>query len=452
MRMMHRMRMCAAVSSVAALAMALTACGGGGAGDGDSTSEAFDPNAKTTITFAGWSLKQSPEFEALANAFHESHPNVTVQVKEYSADDYDSQLIVDLSGGNAPSVFPIKNLQKYKTYAESEGLADLSDLAAEYDGDENIDVSNYELDGKYFAMPYRQDSWVLFYNKDMFEKAGVAAPDGTWTWDDYTKAAEELKEKLPAAGYDANSVYPTYQHNWQSVVQGFALAQTGFDTENTFFKGDFDYLKSYYERALKWQDEGLTIDWNTSNSTKVQYQAQFGTQKAAMLPMGTWFAATLVSQQASGDAEDFQWGMAPIPQNPDEKASDKPVTFGDPTGLAVSSKIDGQKLAAAKEFVKWCSGEGGSKALAAIATTPAYFSDAVTDAYFSVDGMANDDLTKQAWQEHDTKPENPVGEGSDTIISLLKDAHSSIMTKTSSIDDALAAAKQNAIDQGAIIE
>ncbi|RSX50428.1 ABC transporter, solute-binding protein [Bifidobacterium callimiconis] len=212
-------------------------------------------------------------------------------------------------------------------------------------------------------------------------------------------------------------------------------------------------MKPFYQRALKWQDEKLTIDWNTSNTTSVQYQAQFGTQKAAMMPMGTWYAATLVKQQKSGDADQFTWGIAPIPQNPDSKTkSDKPVTFGDPTGLAVSSKATGQQLAAAKEFVKFCAGEGGAEALAKIATTPAYFSDNVAKTYFSVDGMATDDLTKQAWQEHDTKPENPVGEGSDTIISLLKDAHSSIMTETSSVNDALAKATQNIKDQGLVTE
>ncbi|MBT1178058.1 extracellular solute-binding protein [Bifidobacterium callimiconis] len=442
-----------AVAVASVLGLALTGCGGGGDSAASSGSDSFDKNAKTEITFAGWSLSSTPEFQTLADAFMAKYPNVKVNVKEYSADDYDKQLTADISSGSQPDVFPIKNLQKYYTYSQSGGLADLGDIANTYKSDKNIDISNYELDGKYYAMPYRQDSWVLFYNKDMMEKAGVATPDGTWTWDDYTKAAEELKTKLPAAGYDANSVYPIYQHNWQSVVQAFALAQTGYKPDTNFFKAKFDYMKPFYQRALKWQDEKLTIDWNTSNTTSVQYQAQFGTQKAAMMPMGTWYAATLVKQQKSGDADQFTWGIAPIPQNPDSKTkSDKPVTFGDPTGLAVSSKATGQQLAAAKEFVKFCAGEGGAEALAKIATTPAYFSDNVAKTYFSVDGMATDDLTKQAWQEHDTKPENPVGEGSDTIISLLKDAHSSIMTETSSVNDALAKATQNIKDQGLVTE
>ena len=446
MRMMHRMRMCAAVSSVAALAMALTACGGGGAGDGDSTSEAFDPNAKTTITFAGWSLKQSPEFEALANAFHESHPNVTVQVKEYSADDYDSQLIVDLSGGNAPSVFPIKNLQKYYTYAkESEGLLDVTDIAQGFAGDANIDMSSYDLDGRNYAIPYRQDSYVLFYNKTMFDKAGVATPDGTWTWDDFMNTAEELKDKLPAAGYDAGAVKPAYFHIPQAwpFNQAMALAQSDLKAEDTYFKGDYSYIKPFFERQLKIQQEGLALDFNTVSANKVQYQAQFGTQKAAMMPMGTWYVSTLVKQQKSGAAEQFEWGMAPVPQTQGVTSkTGNPITYGDPSGLAVSRSATEQQRAAAKEFVKWCAGEEGATVLAKIAATPAYFSSKVVDTYFQADGVPSDDLSKKAWREHDTRPENPVGASTDSIMSILKTAGSGALSGTQSIDEALADASK----------
>ena len=440
----------AALASVAA--MALSACGSQG---GDvSQAESLDANQQVEISFAGWSLKSSPEFQALADAFNKEHPNVKVNIKEYSADDYDTQLTTDLSGGTAPEVFPVKNLQKYYTYAvDSQGLADLSSIADGYKNDSNIDISQYNIDGKYYAMPYRQDSWVLFYNKTMFEKAGVAIPDGTWTWDDYIKAAEELKEKLPAAGYDANSVYPTYHHNWQSVFQSFTTAQSASDSDGAkknFLSGDYSYMKDNYTNIfLKAQDEKLTVDYNTSSANKVQYQAQFGTEKAAMMPMGTWYAATLVSQQASGDADQFEWGMAPIPQSSSVKSeSGKPITFGDPTGLAISASATGQKQAAAVEFVKWASGEGGAKALAAIGTTPAYFSDAVVDTYFGVKGMANDDLTKKTWKEHDTRPENYVDKATNELQTVLKKTNSSIMTETDSVDNAIASANKSIADQG----
>ena len=433
--------------------MLLAGCGGGGSSkQASSGSDGFDSKAKTAITFAGWSLDMTPEFKTLANGFHKAHPNVTVNVKQYSADDYDKQLTADISSGAQPDVFPIKNMLKYVTYSDSQGLADISDIAKGYQGNKHIDLNGYEHNGKYFALPYRSDTWVLFYNKDMFKKAGVEEPNAKWTWDDYTKAAKELKEKLPAAGYDANSVYPMYMHNWQSVVQSFALAQCGKSADSTFLKADFSYMEPFYKRALEWQKDKYTIDWNTSFTNKVQYQAQFGTQKAAMMPMGTWYAATLVSQQQSGEAEKFSWGMAPAPQNPDKKLPKTPITFGSPTSLAVSSKATGQKLAAAKEFVKWATGQGGALELAKLSTTPAYIDDKVTETFFSPEGMAADQASKDAWSKHDMKMEAPVATATDTINSILKDTHSSIMTGAKSPSDGLKEATQNVKDQGVLDE
>lgn len=430
----------------------LAGCGGGSSKQASSGSDGFDSKAKTTITLAGWSLDMTPEFKTLADGFHKNHPNVTVSVKQYSADDYDKQLTADISSGAQPDVFPVKNMIKYITYADSQGLADISDIAKGFQGNKHIDLNGYEHDGKYFALPYRSDTWVLFYNKDMFKKAGVEEPNAKWTWDDYTKAAKELKEKLPAAGYDANSVYPMYMHNWQSVVQSFALAQSGKPADSTFLKADFSYMEPFYKRALEWQKDKYTIDWNTSFTNKVQYQAQFGTQKTAMMPMGTWFAAALLNQQQTGEAQKFSWGMAPAPQNPDKKLPKTPITFGSPTSLAISSKSSGQKLAAAKEFVKWAVGQGGAIELAKLSTTPAYIDDKVTETFFSPEGMASDQASKDAWSKHDMKMEAPVAKATDTINSILKDAHSSIMTGAKSPSDALKEATQNVKDQGVLDE
>ncbi|BDR52387.1 sugar ABC transporter substrate-binding protein [Bombiscardovia nodaiensis] len=439
------------VALSSAAVMLLTGCGGGNSTE-KKTSESLDKDAKVSITFAGWSLDMTPEFKTLADGFHKSHPNITISVKQYSADDYDKQLTADISSGAQPDVFPLKNMVKYVTYAESKGLADISDIAKDFTSDKNIETSYYKMeDGKYYALPYRADSWVLFYNKDMFKKTGVKEPDGTWTWDDYTKAAKEMKEKLPAAGYDANT-YPMYMHNWQSVVQSFALAQSGKSDKQTFLKGDFSYMEPFYKRALEWQNDKLTVDWNTSFTNKVQYQTQFGSQKAAMMPMGSWYAATLLTQRNNGQAEKFDWGMAPIPQNPDTKTPKTPITFGSPTSLAISSKLTGQKMSAAKEFVKWAVGEGGATELAQLSTTPAYIDSKVTDTFFKPEGMANDQQSKDAWAKHDLKLEAPVAKGTDTINSILKDTHSSIMTGTQNVKDGLQEAAKNVKDQGVIDE
>ncbi|WP_166844458.1 ABC transporter substrate-binding protein [Isoptericola sp. BMS4] len=422
----------AAIGTSVAVALTLTACGGGD----EAPAEADGP---VTLSLAGWSLDTTPEFQTLADAFHEENPDVTVELQEYSADDYDTQMTADLAAGSAPDLYVQKNLKNFFTYSSGGQLMDVSDVAGDLDPATG-GVDAYEVDGATYAVPYRQDSWVLYYNKDLFEKAGVDAPDGSWTWDDYAEAAEELTAGL---GGDAEG---TYQHSWQSTLQGFALAQTeGADLTS----GDFGYLEPYYDRALALQDAGAQVDFGTMTTNSLTYQAQFGTQKAAMMPMGSWYVATLVAQQDSGDADDFAWGMAPIPQaDASTTGTDAtPVTFGDPTGLGINPAIDESKVAAAKEFLAFAAGEGGAEALAEIGITPALLSDGVVDAYFALDGVPTDDLSRFAFATHDTRPENPVDPATAPLQNILGDAHTAIMSESASVADALAEAEDRAASE-----
>lgn len=421
---------------VAGLAVAasllLTACGGGSDDSSDQPAASGSASADTKpveLTLSGWSLATTPEFQVLADAYHAKHPNVTVTLKEYDATKYNDLIVADLAANAAPDIITQKNVSYVTVFAPK--LVDISDLVA--DLPEGINgVKSYEVAGKQYALPYRNDSWVLFYNKDLFDKAGVAVPDGTWTWDDYADTAKELTTKLGAAG---SAALGTYQHSWQSIIQGFANAQTDAD----IFSGDYSYMKPFYERALGLQDAGAQVDQGTVTTSKLTYQAQFGKQQAAMMPMGSWFVATLIAQQASGDSDKFAWGFAPIPQADSKTTgtSKTPVTFGDPTGFGINGAIDKDKLQAAKDFVAFSASEEAANALAKIGITPALTSDAVAETYFATAGAPTDELSKFAWTTHKTLPENPTDKNTAAVQKILGDAHTAIMTGSSSVDDAL---------------
>jgi len=421
----------AVLGLAAAASLLLTGCS-------DDSSDSDSASGQVTLTLAGWSLSTTPEFKTLADGFHAANPNVTVELKEYDADNYDTQMIADLAAGSAPDIYVQKNLKNFYTYSSGGQLLDVSDVAEKL-GSTVGGLDAYRVDGKTYAIPYRQDSWVLFYNKELFDQAKVAYPDGSWTWDDYVTAAKNLTAGLKAAGSKAVG---TYQHTWQSTVQGFALAQTpGADLGS----GKFDYLKPYYQRALDLQDAGAQPTLGTATTNKLTYQAQFGKQQAAMLPMGTWYIATLLAQRKSGDADTFEWGIAPAPQfdKSTTGTSNTPVTFGDPTGLGINPAIKKSKIQAAKDFLAYAAGPEGAKALAAIGITPAD-SAAVTETFFALDGMPTDELSKFAFAKHDTKPENPVSKHTAGLQNLLNDAHTAILSGSKGVDDAISQAQDRA--------
>lgn len=427
----------------AAVSLALAGCSSSpDTGTATTSSSAEVPAEPVTISLAGWSLATTPEFQTLADAFHAANPNVTVDLKEYDATNYDTQMIADLAAGSAPDLYVLKNLKNFFTYEDGGQLLDVSDVTSTLDsGTSGLDA--YTVDGVSYAVPYRQDSWYLYYNKDLFDAASIAYPDGSWTWDDYVSNAKTLTTALAATGSPALGAY---QHTWQSVVQGFALAQSpGAD----LLSGDFSYLKPYYDRALDLQDGGAQVTYGTATTNSLTYQAQFGTQQAAMMPMGSWYVATLLAQQGTGDANTFNWGIAPIPQfDSSTTGLDKtPVTFGDPTGIGINPAIDQSKIDAAKAFLAFSGGEDAAKALAGIGITPAYASDAVTAAYFGLTGVPTDDLSKFAFSTHDTKPENPVSKSTAAIQNILSDAHSAIMSESQDVDSALSDAASRAASE-----
>jgi len=408
-----------------ALALGMAGCSGNSSSSG--STGAAPATGPVTLTMSGWSLSTTPEFQTLVDAFKKKEPNVTINIKEYDANQYEPLLLADMTAKTAPDIITIKQAKYTYQWATSGQLMDVSDVVKGLPSSVT-GTASYTVNGANYGVPYRQDSWLLFYNKDLFDKAGVAIPDGKWTWDDYANAAKELTTKLAAAGSQAKGAY---QHSWLSTVGGFADAQAGDETNPSgpYFSGDYSYMLPYYQRSIDLQDSGAQVKYADITTNQLTYQGQFGKQNAAMMLMGSWYIATLVSQQKSGDADTFTWGMAPAPQI-DSSTFDMPVTFGDPTGMGINKNIDPSKVQAAKDFLAFIASQDAATALAGIGITPAMSSDAVTTAVFSNANMPTDQLSKTAFQTHKTYPENPVGENQMNISTVLNDTHTAIMSES----------------------
>ncbi len=435
----------AAMAVAGALALGMAGCSGDN-GDANtsappsSTGASGSSSAPVELTLSGWSLSTTPEFQTLVDAFKKAHPEITVTIKEYAADQYEPLMLADMTAKQAPDIITIKQAKYTWQWASAGQLMDISDIVSALP-DSVSGAGSYTVNDKNYGVPYRQDSWLLFYNKDLFDKAGVAIPDGTWTWDDYVAAAKELTSKL-------GGPKGTYQHSWQSALQGFANAQAGDETNpnGPFFTGDYSYMKPYYERALDLQDNGDQVALGDITTNKLTYQGEFGKQNAAMMLMGSWYIATLIAQQGTGDADAFTWGIAPAPQV-DSSTVDMPVTFGDPTGMGINANIDPSKLDAAKTFMKFIASEDAATALAKIGNTPSMSSDTVTDTVFSSAGAPQDELSRTAFQVHQTYPENPSGADTMNIQGILNTTHTAIMTGSVDLDKGLADAGQQIKDK-----
>ena len=155
--------------------------------------------AQDDVTISYFTFSAAPDHEedlaAMIAAFEEQNPGITVDVQTAPFDDYFTELQTRIAGGDAPDVFEL-NYENFVSYASRDALLDLTDLAAaEADLADRFYPRAYEafqLDGKQYGLPASFSNVVLFYNKDLFDAAGVEYPTADWTWEDELAAAQTL--------------------------------------------------------------------------------------------------------------------------------------------------------------------------------------------------------------------------------------------------------------------
>ncbi|WP_243064417.1 sugar ABC transporter substrate-binding protein [Humibacter sp. RRB41] len=407
----------AAGAITAALALALSGCAGTSSSGGSAS------GGKTTLRISVWNYKQTPEFKALFDAFEKANPDITIQPVDILAANYEDKVTTMLAGGDTTDIITVKNLTDYAGYAAKKQFVSLNDVAKALPSDKIPALSQYDFKGTTYAIPYRQDFSVLFYNKDMFKAAGVADPTNL-TWKEFASDAAKLTK-----GTGDSKVYGAYIHTWNSMVQGIAAAQTGGNPNDP---SDYSWMKNQYNTTLGMQKAGTTMDWATANSQQTSYQTMFETGKAAMVPMGTWLIAPLLADGKTGTTK-IDWGIAPLPQI---KANGKVTTDGGPTGFGINK--NSKNVAAAKKFIKFAAGADGAKAVASIGIVPAYHSADITKAYFGLEGMPSDALSKTAFNPNTIELDAPVASNTAAIGTILNQEHQLIMTGSKSVDAGLA--------------
>ena len=147
------------------------------------------------LTYGFWDDAQRPAIEQQIAAFTQLHPNVSIEPQVVPWDDYWTKLQTGVAGGSSNDVFWI-NAASLPVYASQGALVSIQPMV----DDGSIDAeaypeslrSLYTFDGTVYGIPRDFDTIALFYNKGLFDAAGVEHPTADWTWDDLRAAAEKL--------------------------------------------------------------------------------------------------------------------------------------------------------------------------------------------------------------------------------------------------------------------
>src|ERR1700694_459887 len=324
------------------LTVILAACGGGGSSPNNggvsqqglaggnsyircpsstNTTAAASTSGSVTLTVSGFS--SSPAEDALVqqnlNNFTTAHPNIHINWSPIPGD-YPTKMRANVASGTVPDVFYLTPGMSSE-YISSGKLLNLSP----YMGKDGVKASDYYsalinpftcTSGQVYGLPKDWNSLGVFYNKQMFQAAGLPFPTESWTWDDLKNDAQKLT-KNPGT---PNSVYGISLSADASRWGAFLLANGGAvlnknGTQATFNNQVGIDTLNYYASFLKNNTGALPTTvgapWNGD---------AFGKQRAAMAIEGGWLIPYMASTYPN-----VQYDIAPLPSSPDGKRAN--LTF-----------------------------------------------------------------------------------------------------------------------------
>ncbi|MFD2673648.1 ABC transporter substrate-binding protein [Marinicrinis sediminis] len=189
--------------AVLGMVVTATACGDNNNGNSESSSgnsnvESSQEQVKLRITWWGSQARHDATLKAV-ELYEEQNPNVTLETEFNGWEGYWDKLTTQAAAKNAPDIVQM-DAGYLADWAGRGQLADVSEGINVSSVDQALlDTGKYE--GTQRAIPLGNNAYGMALNKEAFEKLGVAAPDSSWTWDDYVALGEEVKAKLGADQY-----------------------------------------------------------------------------------------------------------------------------------------------------------------------------------------------------------------------------------------------------------
>lgn len=250
----------------------------------DNTQKSAD--GKSVVRFAMWDKNQEKIMKEIADKYMADHKDVDIQVELGTYKDHFTKLETQAQGEVMPDIF-FMNAPNFLKFASNDVLAPLDDVISEkkINMDDFPDALKdmYKLDGKQYGIPKDWDLGALWYNKEIFDEAGVEYPTDDWTWNDMVEACRKIKEK------NIEGVWPiAAPADTQTIVYDTIPQAGGFIINEDKTKSGYDSPEAI-EGVKAWVDlieEGLSPNLQTLEDTK-QVEL-FKSGKLAMVIDATW--------------------------------------------------------------------------------------------------------------------------------------------------------------------
>jgi ABC-type glycerol-3-phosphate transport system substrate-binding protein len=283
------------------------------AGEGENLNFNFspeipEPEEPVVVTFASWVYGEG--WQALADQFHEIHPNITIEFQDVPFEQMHDMLLTQVAANNTPDTAYV-DASIVGEFSSRGALVNLDDFVAK---SQVIDLDDYvpaflrsaQWEGSLYGLPIDGESTGLFYRTDCFEEAGLDPNQPPETWAEFEEYARLMTDpennQYGFIVFAPEAAYYFYPWLWQAG--GDTLAADGTDV--IWDSPEGQRAADFYVNLAQYAPPDFL------NSNSWDGRVAFANGDVCMYIAGAWFAGTLTTEfpDATG-----LWAAAPLPQD-----------------------------------------------------------------------------------------------------------------------------------------
>ncbi len=273
---------------------------------------------------------QKEMIQSLLDGFNASQDEYEATHVYVPFSDYEKQLTLGIASGELPDLVILDGCSM-ASFIQLGLFGDISD--ADINWDEYIEgpLESTMMDGKHYGIPFATNCTALYYNKDMFDAAGIDYPDENTTWDEFHEMAKALTK---------------------DGVYGFGNAATNTD------EGTFQCLQWIYTAGGSYTDIEDGVDayklmqdmiedgsWTKEcvNWTQSDVNNNFMAGNLAMQQNGPWQIPGI-----EANAPDLNYGVTVLPKKDADSGQATSILGGENMGVVNKDDTSG-----AEAFLKY---------------------------------------------------------------------------------------------------
>lgn len=287
-----------------ALALAVAGCSG-------SPSDTDESGVVQLTFWHGYTEADGDVLESIVDDFNAAHDDINITTEVRTWDSIDDALLPALSAGDGPQLLAVQ-AERLPVYAARGALVPLDDYYANDPSAEHLNAGAVEMgvvDGVHYGVPSGFVPQALFYNKGLFEEAGIT--DAPTTWDELVDVARALtvdenddgvpeRYGIVLPDHSASGIWPAlfYGNGGDIVSDGEAVIDSPENAETLQY----------------WYDAIVEDQISPTGVSGIDADGLYSGQQAAMIIGGPWLAT--VSQENGID-----YGIVPVPAGPVDQAA-----------------------------------------------------------------------------------------------------------------------------------